>query len=258
MERGIQFSIGFKAADCARFRPKNDDDEEMSRLVTKAIVDLRAKGPRLEDSPSLPVIYRQYRGNMGKIGRLPQARALVTRGGAASWLMRAFVGLGLVRKVLEGPSVQVTVHHAGANDTADANCKDVSWDDVSEGDYEAVFGYIQGGTTEQDKYLFPTDEMLEEFSDHYYREWNPFCDKTFRHIKDELDEGKGKARTRNEWKHYFQSSNRGTYKPKMVVNRMFVEEGLVRMKEALQYSSWNKKRICDIARDIPAAFQHDF
>ncbi|KAJ7844989.1 hypothetical protein B0H13DRAFT_1647694 [Mycena leptocephala] len=258
MERGIQFSIGFKNADRARFRPRDDNDEEMSRLVTKAIVDLRSKGPRLEDSPSLPVIYRQYRGNMGTIGRSPQARALITRGGAASWLMRAFVGMGLVRKVMEGPSVQVTVHHAGANDSADVNCVDVSWDDVSEGDYEAVFGYIQGGTPEQDKYLFPTDEMVEEFSDHYYREWNPFCDRTFRHIKDELDDGKGKARTRSEWKHYFQSSNRGTYKPKLVVNRIFVEEGLARLRDALQYSSWNKKRICDIARDIPAAFQHDF
>ncbi|KAJ7915262.1 hypothetical protein B0H13DRAFT_1610700 [Mycena leptocephala] len=257
MERGIQFSIGFKAPDCARFRPK-EDDEDMSRFVTKAVVDLRAKGPRLEDSPSLPIIYRQYRGNMGKMARSPQARALVTRGGAASWLMRAFVGTGLVRKVLEGPSVQVTVHHAGANDSADANCIDVSWDDVSEGDYEAIFGYIQGGAPETDKYLFPTDEMVEEFSDHYYREWNPFCDKTFRHIKDELDDGRGKARTRSEWKHYFQSSNRGIYKPKLVVNRLFVEEGLARMKEALQYSSWNKKRLCDIARDIPAAFQHDF
>jgi hypothetical protein len=172
--------------------------------------------------------------------------------------MRAFVGMGLVRKVLEGPSVQVTVHRAGANDSADVNCIDVSWDDVSEGDYEAVFGYIQGGTSEQDKYLFPTDKMVEEFSDHYYREWNPFCERTFRHIKDDLDDGKGKARTRAEWKHYFQSSNRGTFKPKVVVNRAFVDEGLARMREALQYLSWNKKRICDIARDIPAAFQNDF
>ncbi|KAJ7884948.1 hypothetical protein B0H13DRAFT_1889723 [Mycena leptocephala] len=257
MERGIQFAIGFKASDCARFRPK-DDDEDMSRLVTKAIVDLRAKGPRLEDSPSLPIIYRQYRGNMGKIGRSPQARALIVRGGAASWLMRAFVGMGLVKKVLEGPSVQVTVHHAGANDSADVNCIDISWDDVSEGDYEAVFGYIQAGTPDQDKYLFPTDEMVEEFSDHYYREWNPFCDRTFRHIKDELDAGKGKARTRAEWKHYFQSTNRGTYKPQMVVNRMFIDEGMARLREALQWTSWNKKRISDIARDIPAQFRNDF
>ncbi|KAJ7879880.1 hypothetical protein B0H13DRAFT_1630550 [Mycena leptocephala] len=257
MERGIEFAISFKAPDCARFRPK-DEDEDVSHFVTKAIVDLRAKGPRLEDSPSLPIIYRQYRGNMGKLARSPQARALIVRGGGASWLMRAFVGMGLVKKVLEGPSVQVTVHHAGANDSADVNCIDVSWDDVSEGDYEAVFGYIHAGTLERDRYLFPTDKMVEEFSDHYYREWNPFCDRTFCHIKDELNAGKGKVRTRSEWKHYFQSTNRGTYKPQLVVNHMFIDEGMARMREALQWTSWNKKRISDIAHDIPAQFQNDF
>ncbi|KAJ7900484.1 hypothetical protein B0H13DRAFT_1883463 [Mycena leptocephala] len=195
MEHGIQFSIGFKAPDCACFRPKNDDYEDLSWFVTKAIVDLRVKGPRPEESPSLPIIYPQYCGNMGKMARSPQARALITRGGGASWLMRAFVGIGLcIERELKIRLTPTALMY-------------ISWDDVSEGDYEAVFGYIQGGTLEQDKYLFPTYEIVEEFSDHYYREWNPFCDRTFRHIKDELDDGRGKARTRSEWKHYFQSSN---------------------------------------------------
>ncbi|KAJ7608294.1 hypothetical protein DFH06DRAFT_1017887, partial [Mycena polygramma] len=257
MERGIQFSIGYKRSDCDLFRP-TDMDEEPARAVTKAVVDPRSKGPRLENAPSIAAVYREYRANLGKIGDSPQARSLVLRGGAASWIMRAFVGMGLVRRALRGPSVQVTVHHMGANDSADVDCLDVTWDEVSDGDYAAVFGYIPGSTPELDTYLFPPDELLEECSDHYYREWNPFCDKTFQRLKAELDEGKGKSRTRAEWKHYFQSSNRGTFKPAFVVNRAFIEEGVERMKGALQYQSWNKRKICDLACDLPATFRVDF
>jgi hypothetical protein len=257
MERGIQFKIGYKKADQDRWRPR-EDDEDVARTVTKAVVDLRAKGPRLEFSPHIGTIYRDFRGNLGKIGDSPQARSLILRGGPESWIMRAFVGMGLVRRAMNGPSVQVTVHHAGSNDSGDVQSLDLSWDDVSDGDYEAVHGYIAGATPEMDTYLFPTSAMMEEFSDHYYREWNPFCDKTFRHIKGELDEGRGKARTKAEWKRYFQSSNRGTYKPNFVVNRDFIEEGVARMKGALQYSSWNKRRIRDIARDLPVQFLYDF
>ncbi|KAJ7665838.1 hypothetical protein DFH06DRAFT_1322998 [Mycena polygramma] len=218
MEHGIQFTIGYKRTDCDTFRPSSFD-EEPSRTVTKAMVDLQAQGPRLEASPSTKVVYREYRSNLGKIVDTPQARALVFCGGAASWIVRAFAGLGLVRWAMSGPSVQVSVHHSGANDSADEDCIDVTWDDVSDGDYEAVFGYIKGATPELDQYLFPTDAMVEEFSDHYFCEWKPFCDRTFVRIKGELDEGRGRARTRAEWKHYFQSSNRGKFiKPDFVVS----------------------------------------
>ncbi|KAJ7924008.1 hypothetical protein B0H13DRAFT_1602066 [Mycena leptocephala] len=257
MERGIQFTIGYKKADRDRFRPKAGD-EDMSRQVTKAMVDLRAKGPRLELSPSMASVCRDYRGNLGKIGDSPQARALILRGGSSSWIMRAFVGMGLVHRAMSGPSVQVTIHHAGANDSGDDNCLDLAWDDVSDGDYEAVHGYIQGGTSELDTYLFPTSEMMEEFSDHYFREWNPYCDKTFRQIKAELDGGRGKAPTRAEWRRFFQSSNRGTYKPEFTANQEFIEEGFARIKGALQYASWNKRKISDIARDLPPQFHFDF
>ncbi|KAJ7982892.1 hypothetical protein DFH06DRAFT_1318364 [Mycena polygramma] len=257
MERGIPFTIGYKHLDCDAFRP-TEYDEDPSRTVTKALVDLRAQGPRLEHSPSTKTVYREYRSNLGKIVDTPQARALILKGGAVSWIARAFAGLGLVRRALNGPSVQVSIHHSGANDSADDDCIDVTWDDVSDGDYEAVFGYIKGQTQELDTYLFPTDAMLEEFSDHYYREWNPFCDKTFRRIKADLDENRGRARTRTEWKHYFQSSNMGRFKPEFVVNHQFIEEGVARMKNTFEYTPWNKRKICDLARDMPAQFQVDF
>jgi hypothetical protein len=132
------------------------------------------------------------------------------------------------------------------------------WDDVSDSMAEAVFGFVAGATPDQDRYLFPTDEMLEEYSDHYFREWNPFCEKTFLHLKNELDAGRGRPMTRGEWKRYFQSSNRGSNRPRLSCSQAFTEEGLSRIKGAMAYQPWNKRRIGDIARDLPHQFLADF
>ncbi|KAJ7432604.1 hypothetical protein B0H11DRAFT_2260320 [Mycena galericulata] len=252
LERGIGFAIGIKNVDKDLFRPRFAEGTQAS----KAMVDLRNKGPRLNPSPSMATVYRQYCGNVGKLGNLPHIQCLIGRGGAASWILRAYIGLEPVRRFMQGPSVQVTVHHGGANDSGDENCREVSWDDLSDGDYEALFGHIAGTAPEHDTYLYPTDEMMEEFSDHYYREWNPFCDKTFAHIKKELDDGRGKCRTKKEWQHYFQSSNRGTRAPKKVVDRAFIEEGWSRLERAFDEPRWNKGRICDL--EVNAAFRPDF
>ncbi|KAJ7186968.1 hypothetical protein C8R46DRAFT_1206950 [Mycena filopes] len=257
MERGIAFTIAFKKADADRFKPR-PEDEETTRAVTKAMVDLRASGPILESSSSMPAVYRQYRSNFGLLGTTPQARALVMKGGGASWLIRAYIGLSAVRRAMSGPSAQVTVHHAGANDSGDDNSLDVFWDDVSDGDLGAVFGLIRGSTRDQDTYLFPTDAILEEASNHHLREWNPFCDKTFRHLKDELDQGRGLSRTRRDWIHYFQSSNRGTFAPTFVATKDFCQEGIECMRGAFGYKTWNKSRVKDLALDIPPQFLMNF
>ncbi|KAJ7839080.1 hypothetical protein B0H13DRAFT_1911468 [Mycena leptocephala] len=76
MERGIKFTIGYKKADCNRFRPK-ESDEEVLRSVSKAVVDLRVKGPRLSHSPSMVAVYRDFRQNVGKVGGSLQAVALI-------------------------------------------------------------------------------------------------------------------------------------------------------------------------------------
>ncbi|KAJ7200248.1 hypothetical protein B0H12DRAFT_1244468 [Mycena haematopus] len=257
LERGIQFAIGFKPADSDRFKPR-EGEEEHSRAITKAKVDLRAKGPRLVASNSIQTLYMEYRRNLSLVGSSPQARALILRGGAASWIMRAYLGVGLVLKVMRGPSVQVTVHRAGANDSGDVINICVSWDDVCDGDYDAVFGFVQGSTPETDTYLFPTTEMLEEMSDHFYGEWNPFCEETYMHLKQEYDAGRGRAKTRSEWRQYFQSSNRGQRGPAVKVDKRFVEDGMARIHGAFQCSWWNKMRIRDIARDVPHVFRAEF
>jgi hypothetical protein len=121
----------------------------------------------------------------------------------------------------------------------------VTWDELSEGDYLAMSSLISGRTLEEDLYLYPTDAMLMEFSDHYYGEWNPFCDRTFERLKRELDSQRARGRTRSEWKKYFQSSNHGREAPALKVTQKFIEEGLQRLDHVFG-GSWNKKKICDI------------
>jgi hypothetical protein len=168
MEHRIPFDIAYKHTNCDCFRPK-PSDEEVTNTVSKAMVDRRSKGPRLQYSPSIKEIYREYQNNLGGLGDTPQLKCLILRGGVTSWILRAYLGLVLVRRAMTGPSVQVSVHREGANDLGDPIPINVTWDNVSEGNNKTVYGYMPGSTPELDRYLFPTDEMLEEFSDHYYR-----------------------------------------------------------------------------------------
>jgi hypothetical protein len=253
MEHGIEFHIAFKPADAAKFRP--DSEDRTSRGVTKAMVDRHNKGPRLNPSPSMADVVQQYKANLGQIGLRPHAPCIIARGGVPSWILRAYLGVGHVAAYMEGPSMQISVHRDGANDSADRDGIDVTWDELSEGDYLAMSGLISGRTLEEDLYLYPTDAMLMEFSDHYYGEWNPFCDKTFERLKRELDSQRARGRTRSEWKKYFQSSNHGREAPPLKVTQRFIEEGLQRLDHAFG-GSWNKKKICDIF--LPEAFRADF
>ncbi|KAJ7430566.1 hypothetical protein B0H11DRAFT_2263202 [Mycena galericulata] len=252
MERGIQFAIGFKYSDCDLFAPR---DVSASRRVTKEMVDPKDKGPKLNSAPSVATVYTQFCGNLGRIAAKPQARCIIARGGGASWIMRAFLGVTLVGEYMDGPSLQVSVHRSGANDSGEADSIEVTWDQLSDGDYQAIFGYISGATPDKDTHLFPTDEIMEEFSDHYYGEWNPFCDITFRWIKSELDDKRGKCRTRKDWKAYFQSSNRGRNAPKLKVDRAFIDEGMEKLNRAFG-GRWNKTRLSDIY--LPEAFRDGF
>ncbi|KAK7053879.1 hypothetical protein R3P38DRAFT_3171218 [Favolaschia claudopus] len=106
LERGIPFVIGYKRADCDIFRPKRSD-EDFNPGVAKALADSRARGSRITSSPSVKTMYGEYQRILGRIAEMPQARSLILRGGLTSWIMRSYVGLGLVRRALKGPVMPV-------------------------------------------------------------------------------------------------------------------------------------------------------
>jgi hypothetical protein len=73
-----------------------------------------------------------------------------------------------VEKFMSGPSVQVTVDHGGANDAADPDVLGLQWDELSDNDYQCIYGYVTGPICKKDMWMYPPDEMLKEICKHYY------------------------------------------------------------------------------------------
>ncbi|KAJ7837319.1 hypothetical protein B0H13DRAFT_1651614 [Mycena leptocephala] len=252
MERGVGFTIALPSSTCQRFRPNKPIEH---RATTKARLD--AQDRRLEPGASPTQTHGRWLRLLGEITALENARAIIARGGSPSWIVRAHGYLGLVQALMSGPSVHVTVYHGGGNDSADEDSMGLRWDEISENDYQCIYGYVAGATREKDAWMYPPDELLEELSKHYYREWNPEVDDLFKRIKAEWEDRpcRGKLRTRNQWREFFHSSNHGRFTPTIEVNAAWIEEAKSRFARAFD-GSWNKKRIWEIA--IPETFKHDF
>ncbi|KAK7013198.1 hypothetical protein R3P38DRAFT_3207132 [Favolaschia claudopus] len=183
MERGIPFHLALKSSVCETYRPRVPI---MHRATTKA--QLEDTSRRLEAAGSPAQTYGRWLKLLGDIAGLENARAIIARGGVASWIVRAYGYLGLVGKLMEGPSVHVTVFNGGGNDSADEDSLRLKWDELSENDYQCLYGYVPGTTREKDAWIYPPDELLEELSKHYYREWNPTVDDLMRRVRKEWDD----------------------------------------------------------------------
>ncbi|KAJ7629341.1 hypothetical protein B0H17DRAFT_871476, partial [Mycena rosella] len=184
---------------------------------------------------------------LDSIAKKANARELIGRGGGASWIMQYFGYIHLVWDFMSRPSIQVTVHRGGGNDSGDQFPIDVSWDELSKRDLYNVFGYVAGDTRAEDKTIFPMDDMMLEHSAHYYYEWNAGCDQIFRHLAEELVAGRGAALTRHEWKLYLKSTNhrRHAPPPRSITTHAFWEEGWERLSAAFG-GKWDKSKLGDI------------
>ncbi|KAK7027586.1 hypothetical protein R3P38DRAFT_2776502 [Favolaschia claudopus] len=227
----------------------------MHRATTKA--QLEDNSRRLEAAPSPAQTYAPWLKLLGDIAGLENARAIIARGGVASWIVRAYRYIGLVSKLMEGPSVHVTVFNGGGNDSADEDSLRLKWDELSENDYQCIYGYVPGTTREKDSWMYPPDELLEELSKHYYREWNPTVDDLMCRVRKEGDDKpcRGKLRTRKGWQEFFHGTNHGKWAPKVEVNDKWIEEAKKRFGRAF-CGSWNKKPVWDIM--LPETFREDF
>ncbi|KAJ6478854.1 hypothetical protein C8R47DRAFT_1219401 [Mycena vitilis] len=252
IERGIPFAIALPTSVCQSYRPRMPIEH---RATTKA--QLEASDRRLEMGSSPAVTHSRWLKLLGDIAGLENARAIIARGGATSWIVRAHGYVGLVDAYLSGPSMHVTVYHGGANDSADDDSKGLRWDELSENDYQCIYGYVAGQIRERDTWMYPPDEMLEEISKHYYREWNPVVDDLYRRIKAEWEDRpcRGKMRSRREWREFFHASNHGKHAPAVEINASWIVEGKDRLARAFE-GSWNKRRVWDIS--IPETFRDGF
>ncbi|KAJ7236964.1 hypothetical protein C8J57DRAFT_1247465 [Mycena rebaudengoi] len=254
IEHGIPFNVGLKTADCERYRPR--DLDAAGRGITKA--SLMNTDHRLVGTVSPTQLYDKWMALVGHILTKPNARAVISRGGVVSWVARAYGYSHLVRDFMSGPLVQVSVYHAGANDSGDQDTINLHWDDLAEEDYLGVCGYIPGSSREADSYLYPTNEVLADLCKHFSHEWNAEVDDLFKRIKAEWEERpcRGRARTRKEWKTFFHSTNHGDLAPTRIVDRATIDEGRARLNRAFATRSWHKARIWDIR--LPEVFRPEF
>ncbi|KAJ7077660.1 hypothetical protein B0H15DRAFT_805118 [Mycena belliarum] len=252
IEHGLSFQLGVKASICEKYAPR---EPQRHRSTTKAQIE--GSDRRLEAGSSPTETYNRFLRLMGVIAELPQARSIIGRGGVASWLVRAYGYVGLVERFMAGPSVQTSVYFGGADDSGDVDAMGLRWDELAENDYQCLYGYVAGSTREKDTWIFPPDEMVEELSRHYYREWNPVVDDLFKRIKAEWDDRpcRGRLRTRREWKDYFHSSNHGRLAPVVIVDHSYIEEGKARLMRGFEVD-WRKKRVWELP--VPEVFRPDF
>ena len=155
----------------------------------------------------------QYLGKLADILHRPHARAVIAMGGPTSWIARFYGGERLVEEYMSGPSIQVTVHHRGGVATAPFLDMPVFYDQLSAQEIELIHGYVPLGNPTEDRWAFPTTEILEECSKHWRGEWNQGCERIMGNIARDLGSGLLAPQTRKEWREYLRGNNRGEHAP---------------------------------------------
>ena len=210
MSRGMKFTIAIPFDALPRFHQQ--EKPSLSDL-TKRTYDTGFQETPLTYSKGGSAFMGQYLGKLADILRRPHARAAIAMGGPTSWIARFYGGDRLVEEFMSGPSVQVTVHHrGGVVDAAFLNMP-VFHDQLSLQEIELIHGYIPLGSPSEDRWAFPTNEILEEFSNHWRGEWNQGCERIMGNIARALDSGALAPLTRREWREYLRSNNRGEHAP---------------------------------------------
>ncbi|KAF8064832.1 hypothetical protein FPV67DRAFT_1419452 [Lyophyllum atratum] len=251
IEHHVRFRIGIKTRDLDTFRPYND---EMSTLEVAT-----AKQPHMVGFQEETLTWgsggagfaTNYIGKMGNVLRRGHAGALIPKGSPLAWIALHYGGDMILEKFIRGPSPGMVWHNLGESDSRDENPIHVLFDFVSPGEESLIYGHIPGLNGETDRWVYPTEELLEEFCDHWQGEWNPALEKIFLDVTKELKDDKPRARTRTEWREYLRRASRGTRKPPVILGKAFFEEGERRFHAAFG-RSWHQQRVWNL--EIPERY----
>lgn len=210
ISRGMKFIIAIPFDSLPHFhqleRPSMSD-------LTKRTYDTGFQESPLSYSKGGSAFMDQYLGKLADILWRPHARAVIAMGGPTSWIARFYGGNRLVEEYMSGPSSQVTVHHRGGVADAPFLNMPVFHDQLSKQEVELIHGYIPLGNPNEDRWAFPTSELLEEFSNHWRGEWNQGCERIMGNIARSLESGALTPLTRREWREYLRGNNRGEHAP---------------------------------------------
>lgn len=210
INRGMRFilAIPYDALPCFHI----SEPTSMTDL-TKRTYDTGFQESPLTYDKGRVAFMDQYLGKLADILRRPHARAVVAVGGPTSWIARHYGGEWLIEEFMSGPSIQVTVHHRGGVADAPFLEMPVFYDQLSAQEVELIHGYIPLGSPTEDRWAFPTTEILEDCSKHWRGEWNMGCERIMTNIARDLSSGLLAPQTRKEWREYLRGNNRGEYAP---------------------------------------------
>lgn len=186
-----------------------------------------------------------YLGNLGNILQRPHAGALIGLGGPYSWIARYFGGTEVLQKFISGPSILTTCHNKGESDSTDDDALYIQYDYLNPGKLNLVLGFISSGGPESDRWLFPPEAFLWEFSEHYDGGWNMQIEHKFLIIAQEIEGGNPRARTCRSWRKFFRRGHRGSGEPDEEVKQEVFNEGKTKISNAFT-GSWHKKQISSI------------
>ncbi|KAJ6447961.1 hypothetical protein C8R45DRAFT_1115600 [Mycena sanguinolenta] len=166
--------------------------------------------------------YRQWLITATNVVKRPNAVAFITEGGILSEIAQA-LNPGLVQLLADGPSTQITELSKGEkiliNEPPGGGPPEFyTASSVSEGEGLILVGYIAGTGADPDKYLFPTQAMLDEFSDHFHGMVGEGACQIIGNLLARA-ENNPSWMTESNWKSYLRSNNWGKHKPKHVPSK---------------------------------------
>ncbi|KDR67159.1 hypothetical protein GALMADRAFT_80099, partial [Galerina marginata CBS 339.88] len=212
VNHGLAFNIGVPLRHFDKWTPKQ-------------ITTLERKGARnyyvtgfIETSLSANLDISSIPAYLVKLADLlfrPHARAFIGLGGPYSWVARRFGGVELLSLYMSGPSIQVTRHYRGANDSDQILYLGIHWDEVSEAEKNILLGYVPSEKGSAERWMFPPPEVLEDRCNHWAGIWNPALEALYNHIASKIESKKAKPLSQTEWTKVFRPFNDryAAYKP---------------------------------------------
>jgi len=210
--QGMKFILAIPFESLPRFH--SQEPPSMMDL-TKRTYDTSFQESPLTYDKGRVAFMDQYLGKLADILRRPHARAVIAMGGPTSWIAQFYGGERLVEEFMSGPSIQVTVHHRRGVASAPSLDMPVFYDQLLAQEIELIHGYVPLGNPTEDRWAFPTTEILEECSKHWRGKWNQGCEHIMGNIAKDLGSGLLAPQTRKEWREYLRGNNRGEYAPQL-------------------------------------------
>ena len=170
-------------------------------------------------------------------------------GGPTAWIAKRYGGPSIVQCFMDGPSAQVTVHHRGAITSSPFYNDPMFYDQISAQEENLVHGFVPAENPEHHHWQFPTTEIMEDYCNHWCREWTQGCNLIFQNIAKGLEQGTAKPMMQKGWKAYLHSPSHGTQQPAVVLTSthfVHADEPLQGFPEA-----WHGKNIAAISVPIP-------